>query len=157
MYASLYPSIYRQFNLASNTQIGMILIPEQISMHENRQKDPTYSRGGQFLEDYQSNVWLEFGTRWFGLANFTELVHDVEEFYTHFVMPNYGLKVFDKSGYIMPMFFMDCKEDYKPLISPMEFFDEDKYKRPVCYIPFDVEKAKRWRENASSNINQSFR
>ena len=144
---------YRQFNLAPNTQIGMIQIPEQINSHENRQKDPTYSRGGQFLEDFQSHVWLEICTRWFGLADFTQLVHDVEYFYMTFVMPNYGLRLHTSDGKIMPMFFM--KEEKAYPVSPMIFDINDTVNE--CYEPFDKEKAEVWRKYAAANINQQFK
>lgn len=154
-YASLYPSIYRQFNLAPNTQIGMIIIPEQINEHENRQKDPAYSRGGQFLEDMQSHVWLEICTRWFNLANFTELVSDVEEFFTSVAMPIRGLKLRDENGMIIPMIFYDDYKDKKLMKFAMEF-DYEEYVEPR-YIPFDIEKANMWRNYATANINQQFK
>ena len=151
-YSSLYPSIYRQFNLAANTQIGMIQIPEQISEHENRQKDPTYSRGGQFLEDFQSHVWLEICTRWFGLANFTDLVKDVERFFTTIIMPSRGLRIHTVDGKIMPMFFMEEESSYP--IYPM-IFDSDIVEEHFEH--FNREKAEVWRKYAVANINQQFK
>ena len=152
MYASLYPSIYRQFNLAANTQIGMIMIPDQINNHENRQQDPTYSRGGQFLEDFQSHVWLEVGTRWFGLADFTTLVFDVEYFFKNIMMPMYGLRLYNKNGLREPMFFMDVQEK-RPSFAM--YFDDDI--RVEHYEPFNVEKAEVWRKYAAANLNQQFK
>lgn len=151
LYASLYPSIYRQFNLGPNTQIGMIIIPDQISDHENRQKNPAYTRGGQFIEDFQSHVWLEVGTRWFGLADVTELIRDTNEFFTNIVSPMYGLRVHDDNGLINPIYFYD---DTKPHFGMV--FDHDDI-RPECFVPFDMNKAKEWRANATANPNQSFR
>ena len=150
MYASLYPSIIREFNVAAHTQIGMIIIPEQISEHENRQHDPTYSRGGQFLEDYRSYQWLEICTRWFGLANFTELVHDVEKFFTTIAMPMYGLRTYDRNGHIQPMFFTE-----KKLPSFGMYFDDDI--RVENYYAFNYDEARMWREYAAANPNQLFK
>jgi hypothetical protein len=130
----------------------MIQIPEQISIHENRQGDATYSRGGQFLEDFQSHVWLEVGTRWFGLADFTTLVHDVETFFKTIMMPAYGLRMYDNQGHKQAMFFMDVQEK-RPSVAM--YFDDDI--RVEHYEPFNREKAEVWRKYASANINQQFK
>ena len=152
IYGITDPSIYRQFNLASNTQIGMIIIPEQINEHENRQNSPTYSRSGQFLEDMQSHVWLEIGTRWFNLANFTELVKDTEIFFKTIMMPNFGLRMYNQDGKAEPIFFMDVE---KKVPTVPIYFDEDI--RVEHYEPFNKEKAEVWRKYASANINQQFK
>lgn len=149
MYASLYPSIIRQFNVAAHTQIGMIIIPEQISIHENRQHDPAYSRGGQFLEDFRSFQWLEIGTRWFGLANFTELVKDVNDFFTSKMMPMYGLRSYNSMGHIEPMHFCDG-----PAPTFVMYFNDDI--RVENYEQFNYEAARMWRENAIQYPNQLF-
>lgn len=130
----------------------MILIPEQISNNENRQNDPTYSRGGQFLEDMQSHVWLEICTRWFGLANFTELVKDTEIFFKTVAMPTYGLRLYNNEGKIEPMFFMETQK--KVPIFPI-YFDDDI--RVEHYEPYNMEKAEVWRKYASAHLNQQFK
>ena len=149
-YASLYPSLYRQYNLAANTQIGMIIIPEQINNHENRQRDMAYSRGGQFLEDFQSHVWLEVATRWFNLADYTTLVHDVEEFFRTVMMPMYGLRIYNNEGHIEPIHFCDSN-----LPSFGIYFDNDI--RVEHYEKFDNEKARMWIKHATTNPNQLFK
>ena len=134
----------------------MILIPNQIGPHENRQNDLTYSRGGQFLEDMQSQVWLEVGTRWFYLANFTELVSDVEYFYKNIVIPNFGLRLYQFGSstvpYIEPMHFMETKEKVPEFAM---YFDDDI--RVEHYEPFNTVRAMDWRNYASANINQQFK
>lgn len=149
-YASLYPSIYRQFNLGPNTQIGMVYIDDHINEHENRQRDKTYSRGGQFFEDFQSHVWLEVGTRWFNLADFTELLHDVQQFFKEVCMPTYGLKVYDPNGYIDPMYIANG-----PLPHVGMIFDDDNIHIDK-YVLFDYNKAMEWRNYATSHPNQRF-
>lgn len=129
----------------------MIIIPEQIHSHENRQNDISYSRSGQFLEDFNSQVWLEIGTRWFNLANFTELVHDTEKFFRTIMMPNIGLRAHDRDGHIMPMHFMD---EQKYLISPMCFESDNIVEH---YERFDYKKAEVWRRYAAANLNQQFK
>ena len=57
MYASLYPSVIRQFNIAPHTQIGMINIPNKVHDKENRCKlDDRWTRAGAFTEDMISQV-----------------------------------------------------------------------------------------------------
>ena len=150
LYASLYPSNIREFNIAAHTQIGLIIIPEQINEHENRQNDPAYSRGGQFLEDFRSFQWLEIGTRWFALANFTELVSDVRTFFTTQMMPMYGLRTYNNQGNIEPMFF---SESQNPTFV-MYFYNDDRVEN---YEKFDAVLASDWRQNARENFNQLFR
>lgn len=76
-YASLYPSTMRQMNIAPNTILGFIDIPEPVFENENRYNVERFVRGGSFLEDLQSHVFLEFGSRWFGLADYATLLDDV--------------------------------------------------------------------------------
>lgn len=80
-YASLYPSLLREFNMAPNTQIGMIQIFEKIWNGENRSNDTSYSRGGEFIENLHSHNWIAFCNRWMHLANFKEAYHDVAEYF----------------------------------------------------------------------------
>lgn len=72
-YKSLYPHIILQNNIAPNTQVGMIVIPNQVHDQENRMKSATYSRGGAFVEDMISKNWLEICRRWFGLPDYATL------------------------------------------------------------------------------------
>lgn len=76
-FASLYPSTMRQMNLAPNTIIGFIDIPNPVFENENRYNVDRFVRGGSFLEDYQCHVFLEFGSRWFNLADYSTLYDDV--------------------------------------------------------------------------------
>lgn len=76
-YKSLYPSTMKQMNIAPNTMIGFIDIPEPVYGNENRYNLERFVRGGSFLEDLQSHVFLEFGSRWFGLADYATLYDDV--------------------------------------------------------------------------------
>lgn len=81
-YKSLYPSIMREFNIAPNTQIGMVNIPNKVYENENKFNREIYRRGAAFVEDLQSNVYLEFCTRWFNLADYATLYKDIIEYYT---------------------------------------------------------------------------
>lgn len=102
-YSSLYPSIIRQFNIAPYTQLGMLEIPNKVHENENQLRMEFWTRGGEFLENFQSHSWLEINTRWFNLANFTTLYHEVEEFFTNVMNPSNGLKYYEQSGLISPL------------------------------------------------------
>lgn len=83
-YKSLYPSIMLEFNIAPNTQIGRIIIPEKVYEHENtyRIEEEKYSRGGEFIENMVTDNTIEFCKRWFHLAGIEEFLSDINEFYS---------------------------------------------------------------------------
>lgn len=82
-YKSLYPSIMLEFNIAPNTQIGRIIIPEQVYSHENTYniEAEKYSRSGEFIENMVTDNNIEFCKRWLHLAGFNEFLEDIDEFY----------------------------------------------------------------------------
>lgn len=86
-YKALYPSTAIQNNMGPNTQIGKILIDNKVFKYENPFNNPFYDRGGQFLEDYTSGDVLSFAHRWFGFANYKELLDDIIEYFTSISMP----------------------------------------------------------------------
>lgn len=88
-FSSMYPSIHDQFNIAPNTQIGRITIPLQLYDKENPFNNETFSREGAFIEDLQSQNYIEFGQRWFNLAGYNDLCKDVEYYYTNIRKPYY--------------------------------------------------------------------
>lgn len=147
-YASLYPSIIREFNIAPNTQIGLVIINREFTAIEAARANNTVA--GAFMEDMRSQVWLEIGTRWFNLATYTELYHEVEEFFRSVMNPVYGTRLYNRDGTINPMTFYNDNL----IITPMDFNVlprvEDYYMEP------DLNKWKGWRENAISNPNQQF-
>ena len=98
-YKSLYPSVAREFNMAPNTMIGYVSIMPPINMTQSTFKEPVNeSVGGRFLEDLQSNNWLEFSTRWFGLADYADMIKDIEEYYTMYKNPAQPLRMFSSEG-----------------------------------------------------------
>lgn len=152
MYASLYPSIIRQFNIAPHTQIGMLIINKPIHDKENRRKLDNWTRASAFMEDFQSQVWLEINSRWFHLADFTMLYHEVEAFFQTMMNASNGLSMYNRDGLIIPMI------DEKPnmLIEPMEFFQDNR--RPVedIYVAPNFERMEEWRNAAIKTPNQRF-
>ena len=80
-YKSLYPSIDLENNIAPNTQIGKIEIEEKIYDNENRYLNDKYERGGEFIENLVCDNIISFSNRWLHLANFNELLSDIQEYY----------------------------------------------------------------------------
>lgn len=147
-YASLYPSIIREFNIAPNTQIGLVYIDKVFSPIESARSNNTVS--GAFMEDIQSQVWLEIGSRWFNLATYTELYHEVEEFFKTVMNPTNGLKLYERDGYIDPFVYVDPNLMNTPIGFNFTPRIEDRY------VEHDDIKWKGWRENAIANPNQQF-
>jgi hypothetical protein len=81
-YKSLYPSIMRENNIAPNTQIGRIIIDQEVHEGENPFKYNKYTRGGQFVQDFMSGNYIEFCKRWLHLGGIMDVVHDMEEYYS---------------------------------------------------------------------------
>lgn len=148
-YASLYPSIIREFNIAPNTQIGKLIITD-IAFNHMESVRSNNSVEGAFMEDIQSQVWLEFGSRWFNLADFVLLCKEIELFFTNIANPIYGLRLYDRQGRIDPM----TEIKHGLIETPMTFFD-----KPMIednYIVADYDKWKEWRDNAIAVPNQQF-
>lgn len=72
-----------EFNIAPNTQVGRIIIPNKVYQNENAYRIPEekYSRGGEFIENMVTDNIIEFCKRWFNLAGFSEVLEDIDEFY----------------------------------------------------------------------------
>ena len=85
-FKALYPSIMGEDNIAPNTQIGRIEIPDKVYENENAYhiEESKYSRGGEFIENLVSDDTIEYCHRWFHLANTKEFIDDLNEFYSGF-------------------------------------------------------------------------
>lgn len=90
-FTRLYPSITQEYNMAPNTEIGYIIIPNKIYQAENSTHNNKYTRSGQFIEDMTSECDIEFGHRWFNLASFKEAYADIIEYFNTEEMPFYPL------------------------------------------------------------------
>lgn len=101
-YASLYPSLIHEFNIAPNTQIGKVFIPEKVFENENPYNNDAYDRGGNFLDDMQSQNWIQFCSRWFGVSNFKSLLDDVYYYLNNIKMPFYH-ESYLRDGSISPV------------------------------------------------------
>lgn len=93
-YKALYPSITMQGNMAPNTQIGLIEIPDQVHPNENRLKDENYWRASEFIDDLLCQNAIILGHRWLGLADLKEFIlQDLNEFA---MANNIDLSLFNK-------------------------------------------------------------
>lgn len=76
----MYPSICLEFNIAPNTQLGRIIIPQQVFSMENYYKNEKYERAGEYIENLTTDNVIEFSHRWLGLANLIEFLQDWKEY-----------------------------------------------------------------------------
>ena len=147
-YKSLYPSILREFNIAPNTQIGIINIANKVWQGENPFGYEKYFRGGQFIEDFKSGVYLEFCERWLHLAGYQDFINDMEEFFNIY---RTGLTLDPTNNTIPAMYKVD--KDYT--ITP--FYKEESTKPEpamIYYTPrrsFD-EEIRKIRETAQMDL-----
>lgn len=102
-YARLYPSILQEFNIAPNTQIGKVILKNKVFEGENRRKDDKYSREGQFMEDLQSHVFLEFGQRWLHLGGYEDLYDDIIEYFDTIANSCRDARFFREDGSFSPI------------------------------------------------------
>lgn len=121
-YKSMYPSELMEFNMAPNTQIGMIEIPDQVNPNENILKDDKWTRSGAFVADFHSHVWLEFFHRWFGLADYRTLFEDIEYYFTHIRKPLMYIENLDEHGYLIPLYDVD---EYEKMMNPLTVEEKD--------------------------------
>ena len=114
--------------MGPNTIIAHLTIPEIVYEFENRFKRDSvkYKREGQFMEDLQSHVWLEFFHRWFHLASYGEMYDDVIEYYTR-IKNAYGkLNIHKPNGRISPFEKVPYKNNRKNAFIKIKSEDDDK-------------------------------
>ena len=130
-FKSLYPSITREHNMAPDTIVGKILIDHNVNKYENPYYKKSYDRGGQYIEDLVTGNHLEFGKRWLHLADFKELLDDIDEYFeTH--IPIVHPRVFTENGMIRP--FIVRGENCPNKIRPISYLEPGEKIRPfiVC-------------------------
>lgn len=153
-YSSLYPSLIRQFNIAANTQIGKISIRDVVYAYENPRHLDNWTRECAFMEDMNSQVWLELNTRWFHLPNYTQLYQEVYNFLSSTLQPAYGIKTYNFDGTLN---VMDENIEYK-YINPI-IFDRDydnRMKVNDIYAAPNYDMWKEWKNHAIAVPNQHF-
>ena len=133
-----------EFNIAPNTQIGKIDIPQKVYEFENLYNVDTdeeykYSRSGEFIENIVTDNFIEYCHRWFKLANITEFLDDMDEYYNNLGFGQYSNLVnagFNNNGkFVMSPIkpvpkgkpISPIKFDYYRQ-SPIRFYNEIPYK-----------------------------
>ena len=94
-YTALYPSIIDENNMAPYTQLGKIIFPQAILERENKFDNAYFDRSVWFIEDLVSKNRLLFCHRYFRLADYKEMYHDIIEYFTTVKAPWRGLRKFD--------------------------------------------------------------
>ena len=133
-YNRLYPSITQEFNMAPNTQYGKVTIVDQMDPNENRFNSDVWERQIQYMEDLQSNVYIEFCHRWLGLASYSELIDDILEYFYTVRMSQRPIQVFNTEGKIKP--FESIPVDGK--LNPFIHMDNIIVKPFEHYYPLDL-------------------
>lgn len=153
-YSSLYPSLLREFNMAPNTQIGMIQIDNKVWDGENRRHDLNgYYRSGEFLENLQSRQYLLFCYRWLHLGSFMDVYHDIEEYFTTYKNSFRFIHSTTLDGKIIPTRFINIEKG----ITPIAFVNNDICINPVSFIKgIENEKILEVIDNARKLPKQSY-
>lgn len=94
-YKSLYPSNINENNISPNTQIGKIILPNQIDPKENRFNNNYFDRVVNFVEDFTSGNILEFCSRYLNLGSYEDVYDDIIEYFNTVKNAIYGLKLRD--------------------------------------------------------------
>lgn len=129
-FKALYPSTTRENNMASDTIVGKILITDPVHKYENPYHEEMYDRGGQYVEDLITGNSLEFGRRWLHLANFRELIQDVNEYFqTHVPAGNRMMDIYTKDDLYKP-FIVRPAVPKDALYKPFYFLEEGEYIKP---------------------------
>lgn len=97
-FKSLYPSTERESNMAPHTQIGRIMIDHIVWKDENPFKYDRYCRGGQFIEDFQCGVWIDFCNRWLHFGTFLDVIKDMKEYFSTIELPSSPMNLHPRAG-----------------------------------------------------------
>jgi len=139
-YKSLYPSIMREFNIAPHTQIGRVEINNPVHDKENRFNYEHYNRGGSFIDDLQTQSYLEFCTRWFHLGDYLSIIKDIEEYFTKVRISMRPYRIYNTNGRIdlIQVINPELKSD------AIEFINKDHLRSVIdFYIPSDFTNIKK--------------
>lgn len=124
-FTRLYPSITQEYNMAPNTEIGYIKIPNKIYEAENAIHNEKYTRSGQFIEDMTSECDIEFAHRWFNLASFKEAYADIIEYFNTEEAPFYRLVNDD----LLPKQVYNKQPSRRKVIASSKDYDEKLFSR----------------------------
>lgn len=132
-YKSLYPNVDLENNMAPNTLIGAIEVPHKVYKNENIFNDEpdSFSRSGEMMDLYITGNanFTEFCHRYLHLANFEELLEDIEEYMQKTYNSTFNITT---NGYINPFYVTKKEDKIKPFvegavaknIQPITYYDE---------------------------------
>lgn len=125
-FRALYPSVIGENNLAPNTQIGKIVIPNKVYSNENIYMYDKYSRSGEFIENLVTDNIIEFANRWFHLGGVKDVIHDIDELCAQYNVTPYSQIV--GSNVLLGNVVLFRGENQ--VISPISFNNSDRWSRP---------------------------
>lgn len=138
-FKALYPSTEREFNIAPNTQIGKVMIPDKIYKYENPSGSNMYDRGAKYIEDLTSNDIISFCHRWLLYPSFLEWLSDLDEFLTEERLSHSYDYMYDDNRLMVKV----SENDGNPLMIKV---GEQEYSKPRLmvkeYEPLDYSKYK---------------
>lgn len=131
-YAALYPNIELEFNASAETQIGKVQIPYKVHNKEGHLPSDgfKFNRSREFAEDYTTDDWLEFCSRWFNLAGYSDILNDVNEYINEVVQYH---RNFNELGQAVPIM------KYNP-DKPVVIYEDLKKSDTLNYAIIKVEK-----------------
>ena len=94
-YTALYPSTNIQNNMAPNTMIGKIILPDQINIDENKFMSESFDRSTSFIEDMLSCNWIDFMHRWYGLPSYEEMYDLIYKYFSSIKNSARGLQIYN--------------------------------------------------------------
>lgn len=94
-YKALYPSIIDENNMASYTQYGKIILPDQLDPNEDKFNNAYFDRTVWFAEDYISHNRLDFCQRYLNLPGYEQMYDEIFLYFTTIKNPLRGLKHYD--------------------------------------------------------------
>ena len=117
-YKRLYPSLLQYFNMAPNTQVGMIDIANPpFRDAESLMLEP----GGTFVENLASYNYIEFCHRWLNMGRVEDCYSDIKEYFTKYKTPRSegpGNKLYDDRTQVVKFYRNDKPVYLEPKISP---------------------------------------
>lgn len=117
-YKRLYPSLLQYFNMAPNTQVGMIDIADPPFRDD---KSLMLEPGGTFVENLASYNYIEFCHRWLNMARVEDCYSDIKEYFTKYKTPRSegtGNKIYDDRIQVVKFYRKDRPVYLEPKISP---------------------------------------
>lgn len=116
-----------EFNIASNTQLGRIEMPDKVYKHENSYQMQNYSRSGEFIENLVTDNYIEFFKRWFNLGGIIDVLNDIDEYFSsEYNLGKYSQMMNDLTCPIIPI-------ERSSYYSPVTWDETDIIVSPVVF------------------------